>query len=138
MSKDARLARMAHVLIHMQGNVGSVSSDVIARMLDTNPVLVRRMMGDLRNAGIVRSELGPRGGWHLVRKLDEITLLDVHNAFETATIFSIGLPNRITECRVEGAADGAVRRALSAADGAFRESLASCTLAQILSASGVA
>ena len=60
MSKDTRLARVAHVLVHMSFNEGTATSETIAAMLDTNPVVVRRIMGALREGGYVSSERGPK------------------------------------------------------------------------------
>ena len=48
MPSDTRLSRMLHALIHMDRIGGPVTSEVISRMLDTNPVVVRRTMGGLR------------------------------------------------------------------------------------------
>ena len=48
MSSDNRLSRMLHVLIHMDQREQPLTSDEIARMLNTNPVVVRRTMAGLR------------------------------------------------------------------------------------------
>ncbi|WP_163333785.1 Rrf2 family transcriptional regulator, partial [Klebsiella aerogenes] len=71
MRHDSRLSRMLHVLIHMDRYDGSITSDNIAKMLNTNPVVVRRTMAGLRNTGYVRSDKGHGGGWILARPLDE-------------------------------------------------------------------
>ena len=44
MRNDFRLSRMLHVLVHLHGRKGAASSEEIATILDTNPVLVRRML----------------------------------------------------------------------------------------------
>ena len=61
MRQDGRLARMIHVLVHMGLLGGRETSERIAQMLNTNPVVVRRTMASLRQYGIVESE-GGRGG----------------------------------------------------------------------------
>ena len=55
---DARLSRMLHLLIHMGRMEGPLTSDDAAMMLGTNPVVVRRTMAGLRDAGYVRSMKG--------------------------------------------------------------------------------
>ncbi|MFP8913766.1 transcriptional regulator, partial [Pseudomonas aeruginosa] len=42
MRNDTRLSRMLHVLIHMARHEGPATSEAIAQMLGTNPVVVRR------------------------------------------------------------------------------------------------
>ena len=71
MRNDSRLSRMLHVLIHMDKHQHASTSDMIAKMLNTNPVVVRRTMAGLREQGYVRSEKGHGGGWTLVRPLSE-------------------------------------------------------------------
>ncbi len=56
MKQDSRLVRMLHVLIHIGLLGGRETSETIARMLNTNPVVVRRTMSALRRKGIVGSE----------------------------------------------------------------------------------
>ncbi len=136
MAKDSRLTRVSHVLVHMAGHDGMASSDLIGRMLDTNPVVVRRMMGLLRNAGLVRSTAGPGGGWQLARSLDDITLLTVHHALQ-ATVFAIAAGTATSSCRVELAVDNAVGAALHVANHALEEALAAITLTDVRSAAGV-
>ncbi len=56
MKRDSRLARMIHVLIHMGLLGGRETSETIAKMLNTNPVVVRRTMAALKRKGVVDSE----------------------------------------------------------------------------------
>jgi len=131
MAKDTRLIRVAHVLVHMAGHDGMASSKLIGRMLETNPVVVRRMMGLLRNAGLVQSVAGSRGGWRLGRDLGSITLLAIHRALLPASIFAIDGGSSMSACKVEQAANDAVGGALRTADQAFEVALGEVTLADI-------
>ena len=49
---------MLHLLIHMGRMDGTLTSDAAAIMLGTNPVVIRRTMAGLRDAGYVRSVRG--------------------------------------------------------------------------------
>ena len=80
-----------HVLVYLAGPGidRPVSSDELAVSANVNPVYVRRVLGPLREAGIVRSRPGAQGGWELVRdpasvRLDEIWQL-VHGGAVLAT-----------------------------------------------------
>ncbi|EKA50050.1 RrF2 family transcriptional regulator, partial [Pseudomonas aeruginosa] len=103
MRNDTRLSRMLHVLIHMARHEGPATSEAIAQMLGTNPVVVRRTMALLKNEGYVSSEKGHRGGWRLAKPLADITLLDIHQALGASSIFAIGLSTDHPECLVEQA-----------------------------------
>ncbi|NRA88555.1 MAG: Rrf2 family transcriptional regulator, partial [Rhizobiales bacterium] len=65
MRSDNRLSRMLHVLLHMSEQDAPVTSDKIAKILGTNPVVVRRMMAGLRVKEYVVSTKGAGGGWTL-------------------------------------------------------------------------
>jgi Rrf2 family protein len=59
------------------------TSESIAVSVNTNPVVIRRLLGRLREAGMVESQGGVGGGWRLKVPARRITLLDVLRAVET-------------------------------------------------------
>ncbi|MDT8838931.1 Rrf2 family transcriptional regulator [Paraburkholderia fungorum] len=103
MRTDSRLSRMLHALIHMDRHDGPLTSETIAQMLGTNPVVVRRMLAGLRDQGYVQSEKGHGGGWIVSKNLDELTLLDVYRAVGEPPIFSELFTEDHPECLVEQA-----------------------------------
>ena len=109
MPNDTRLSRMLHVLIHMDHIGAPVTYEVISRMLDTNPVVVRRTMAGLRAAGYLTSVKGHGGGWALARPLDEVTLRDIHDALGSPKVFAIGLADDDPRCLVERAVNAALK-----------------------------
>jgi DNA-binding IscR family transcriptional regulator len=116
MPTDNRLSRMLHVLIHMDHIGEPVTSETISRMLDTNPVVVRRTMAGLRAAGYLTSVKGHGGGWTLARPLDEVTLRDIHDALGGPRVFAIGLADDNPRCLIEKAANDALKDALDDAE----------------------
>lgn len=116
MPRDLRLSRLLHVLIHMDRHLKLATSEQISRMIATNPVVVRRMMGGLRDRGIVASEKGHGGGWRLARPLAEVTLLDVHAAVGAPALFNIGPDAEPSTCLVERAVDARLGAALQEAE----------------------
>ena len=116
MPTDNRLSRMLHVLIHMDHMGGPVTSETISRMLDTNPVVVRRTMAGLRSAGYVTSVKGHGGGWTLATPLDELTLRDIHTALGSPRVFAIGLSDDDPRCLVEQAVNLALKDAMAEAE----------------------
>ena len=57
------------------------TSEWIAKSVNTNPVVIRRVIGKLRDAELVQVRRGV-GGTTLQKQLNEITLLDVYRAVE--------------------------------------------------------
>ncbi|WP_166626365.1 Rrf2 family transcriptional regulator [Jeotgalicoccus sp. S0W5] len=59
----------------------TLSSTQIAESVNTNPVVIRRLMGKLKEAGLIEVSRGNTGA-KLLKSLDEITLFDVYKAIE--------------------------------------------------------
>ena len=116
MPTDSRLSRMLHVLIHMEQIGRPVTSEVIGKMLGANPVVVRRTMGTLREAGYLTSEKGHGGGWALAKPLDDISLHDIHVALGSPKIFALGTSNDDPKCKVERAVNLALEDAMAEAE----------------------
>lgn len=131
MKTDERLARMLHVLVHMGLLGGKETSETIAQMLNTNPVVVRRTLGELREHGIVESEGGRGGGWKLIKPLDEITVLDVQRALREGSLLPAPVSRDHPTCPVEQASNALLERAHAAAESVLLEQYAATTLADI-------
>ncbi len=131
MRQDSRLSRMLHVLLHMARHDGPYTSEQIAQMLATNPVVVRRTMAGLRDAGYVRSEKGHGGGWRIACDLRTVTLLDVHLAVGGPQIFAIGNESDNPDCGVERVVNAALHDALTQAEQLLRNRLRDVTLADL-------
>ena len=131
MPTDNRLPRVLHVLLHLDEIDAPVTSELIGQMLGMNPSLVRRTMAGLRKAGMVGSTKGHGGGWHLTKKLDEISLADVYGALGTPTLFALGPAGDTPDCLLERAANSAVAGALEAAKSEFEAKISAVTVADL-------
>jgi len=131
MRKDSRLSRMLHVLLHMARHDGPMTSEHIAQMLQTNPVVVRRTMAGLRDAGYVRSEKGHGGGWAIAADLEKVSLLDIHRAVGGPTLFAIGSAQEDPACAVEQAVNEALDDALREAEALLVARLGAVSLAEL-------
>ena len=110
MRRDSRLSGVLHVLLHLAEHRGPVTSEVLAKAMHTNPVVLRRVMAGLRDQGFVRSEKGHGGGWTLARDLSEITLRDIYAALGSPLLFAIGNRTEAPDCLVEQAVNAALNR----------------------------
>jgi Rrf2 family protein len=75
-STNTRFAVAVHVMTYLAGDTGDrpVSSDELSGSTNVNPVYVRRVLGPLREAGLVRSRPGVHGGWELAVDPKDVTL----------------------------------------------------------------
>lgn len=131
MKRDSRLSVALHVLLHMGEIDEPVTSESIGAMMRTNPVVVRRTMSGLREAGIVHSVKGHGGGFSLARALDKVSLLEVYEALGAPTLFSIGHREESPGCLVEKAVNRIVGKSLGDAERRLLEELGRTTVADI-------
>jgi len=131
MSRDSRLSDVLHVLLHMAEAGSPVTSEVLARAMSTNPVVVRRLLAGLREQGYVRSDKGHGGGWSLARSLSDITLADIHAALGRPSLLAIGNRAASPQCLVEQAVNAALGQALGEAEALLRDRFGQITLARL-------
>jgi DNA-binding IscR family transcriptional regulator len=131
MKRDSRLSSMLHILLHMAHAGRQLTSEELARMLQTNPVLVRRTLAGLRERGLVSAEKGHGGGWVVARSLDAITLYDVYEGLGEPELFAIGHRNAQSPCLVEQAVNGALDQTLAEAEALVLARLREVTLAAL-------
>ncbi|MVA98636.1 transcriptional regulator [Nitratireductor sp. CAU 1489] len=132
MKRDTRLSAMLHLLLHMADTDEPLRSADLARFMRGNAAAVRRTMAGLRQAGIVISEKGHGGGWHLARDLEAITLADIHRALGAPDFFAFGNRNSQPNCLIEQTVNAALEDTMRDAEQRILERLSAVTLADIL------
>ncbi len=131
MKHDSRLSSVLHALLHMAEHEGPMTSEVLAQCLGTNPVVVRRTMGLLREAGLVTSDRGHAGGWRISADLSTVTLRHLHEALGEPAIFALGNRNERPQCLVEQSVNAALDGAFADAEALLLERFAGITLATL-------
>ena len=101
-------------------------------MMDTKPVVLRRTLGGLRDAGIVAAEKGHGGGWSLASDLRSVTLGDVYDAIGPSTVFGIGPRDPNPDCPIESAVNRSVGEALAEAEALLMKRLRNVAVADVL------
>ncbi|MEZ4390511.1 MAG: Rrf2 family transcriptional regulator [Polyangiales bacterium] len=133
MRRDSRLSGVLHVLLHMAQAEGPVTSDAMARAMETNPVVIRRVLAGLRDQGYVRAEKGHGGGWTLACDLATVTLRDIYHALGEPTLLAIGHRTENPGCLVEEAVNAALGRAFDEANALLLARFGEVTLAMLAS-----
>ena len=131
MKRDSRLSGVLHCLLHMAELGTPVTSEWLARAMQTNPVVIRRLMGGLRDAGFVASAKGHGGGWVLSCRLEDITLRDVHEAVGAPELLAVGHREESPGCLVEQAVNAALDSAYRDAEALLLDRLGTVTLAAL-------
>lgn len=131
MKQDSRLSGILHILLHLMEREGPVTSEDLAGMLATNPVVVRRIMAGLRQQGYVRSEKGHGGGWSPGRDLSNVTLRDIYLTLGRQSLFAIGNRTESPQCLVEQAVNATLEKAFHDAEERLLESFGNVTLSML-------
>jgi Rrf2 family protein len=131
MKRDSRLSGVLHILLHMGESPGPVTSDTLAGMMQTNPVVIRRILAGLRKQGLVQSEKGHGGGWRLARDLQQVTLYDIYEALDRPAILAMENRTESPGCRVEQAVNVAMEQAFHDAEAVLLNRFREVTLAEL-------
>lgn len=130
MKRNSRLSLALHTLGHMANkpNEFQKSADIAAHA-GTNPVVVRRVLGRLREAGLLISEKGHAGGWRLARAPQTITLADVYIALNERLI-TVDAEDDVPRCSVEHALYRRVSSVMEDIERSLIDRLATTTIAE--------
>jgi Rrf2 family protein len=113
---------------------GPVCSALVAESVHTNPVVIRRLMGELEKAQLVRSVAGRAGGFELNRDAAQITLADVYFAVEDESVFRMHKVDPQSNCPVAAQLGKVLSGPLKAAECALHGSLAGTTIRDVAAA----
>lgn len=130
---STRFSIAIHTLSLTAVNPEGSTGDFIACSVNTNPVVIRRIIGMLKKAGLVKVRSGV-GGASLRKAPEHITLLDVYravNVTEDNHLFRIH-ENSNMNCPVGQNIERVLRSELEEAQALMEQRLARTTLAQLL------
>jgi Rrf2 family protein len=133
---SSRFAVAVHVLALLASSrEEALSSEYIAGSVNTNPVVIRRLMVMLRAAGLVQTLAGRGGGFLLAVEPEDVTLLDIYRAVDERALIAIhNQPN--VQCEVGRHIKTVLEDYTTAAARAMEASLQTVTLAAVVSSIG--
>jgi Rrf2 family protein len=133
MAANSKFAVAVHAL-SVLGYFGEefMTSEVVASSVNTNPVVIRRLLSSLRRARLVESQTGNQGGLRLTRKPEQITLLDIYRALETDGFMAIHANSENKKCPVSRNIKPVLDSVFAATEHAVDETLKRTTLADLI------
>lgn len=134
MLSSSRFVVASHVmtLLAMNAGKGPLCSSTIAHSVETNPVVIRRLMSQLESAGLVASTSGRAGGFLLTKPADEISLASIYSAVEDEQVFRMHRESNEPGCETARAILCALMPRLAEASKAMTEKLGGTMLNQIV------
>ncbi|MDB6054481.1 MAG: ywnA [Verrucomicrobiales bacterium] len=118
------------VLAYKDGE--AVTSTLLASSVNTNAVVIRRLLPLLQAAGLIETTKGAGSGSHLRKKPERIRLDSIYRAVETDEPFTAHSKTPNQACPVGYCIQSALDKVFSSAECAMQEELAKTTLADIL------
>lgn len=109
------------------------TSDMIAGSVNTNPVVIRRILGMLKNAGLVDMKRGT-GGSYLTKPIEDISLLEVYKAVEVVEdggLFQIH-PNPNPNCPIGANIQSVIEVTMFSAQEAMENALRKVTMLDVV------
>lgn len=110
-----------------------VCSTFIAQSVNTNPVVIRRLMASMEQHSLVKSLAGRKGGFILARDPRSITLQEIFNALEGSELFRRHVREPSKECPVGACIANVISKPLRVAEEAMNAALARTTLQDLVS-----
>jgi Rrf2 family protein len=122
-----------HIMTALAFSPGEViGSQTLAASVNTNPVVVRRLLLALRRAGLIETFTGKYGGARLGKKPREISLVDIYDAVEPRPVIPVNERKALKKCPVSCNMKTIMSRVAESTDEAVRKHLRGISLAQLV------
>lgn len=101
MAANSQFSMAVHVLAMLAGSKDeNLKSDFLACSVNTNAVVIRRLLGQLNHANLVVSQTGANGGSRLARCPKEINLAEIYKAVNCGEVFALHARAPSRDCPV--------------------------------------
>ena len=122
-----------HIMTALAFSPGDViGSQTLAASVNTNPVVVRRLLLALRRAGLIETFTGKHGGARLRKKPNQISLVKIYDAVEPRPVIPVNERRALRRCQVSCNMKSIMSRVAEDTEQAVRKHLRGVTLAQLV------
>ncbi|MEP6937163.1 MAG: Rrf2 family transcriptional regulator [Chthoniobacterales bacterium] len=121
-----------HIMAALAFSGGIIDSQTLAQSVNTNPVVVRRLLLALRRAGLVETFSGKYGGARLRKLAGAISLRDIYDAVEPRPVIAVSQRKAWRHCPVSCRMHAIMTSVAESAEDAMRAHLADVTLKKLV------
>ncbi len=133
MAANSQFSMAVHILTLLaRGGEDKVKSECIAGSVNTNPVVIRRILSQLGHAGLVTSQTGATGGTRLAKRPEEISLCAIYKAVSCGEVFALHPRGVNQDCPVGRGIESVLCNIQKEIDKAVGDRLGQYTLATVL------
>ena len=133
MASSSQFSIAVHVLVMLAQSVGAnVKSEYLAESVNTNAVVIRRLLCQLSQARLVVSQTGAAGGTRLAKSAENISLKEIYAATSTGEVFALHRQKPNQECPVGKNIESFLCNLQKEIDQVIEDKLAQRTLKNVL------
>ena len=133
MAANSQFSMAVHILTMLAGSPGeNMKSERLAGSVNTNAVVIRRILSQLGQANLVTSQTGAFGGTQLARDPDDISLDDVYKAVSCGEVFALHPKAPNQDCPVGRNIEAVLCNLQKEIDRSVGEKLAQYTLGDVM------
>ena len=137
MNTSHRFAVGVHIMALLASSEGPISSSLIAGSVNTNPAMIRRILGLLGKAGLTTASMGSSGGTVLARPAAKVSLLDIYRAVEEPGILALHANAPNPACDVGREITRVLSGVIERAEASMEAVIAEVTVQDILQGLGI-
>jgi len=135
MASSSKFSIAVHVLTLLATtDEENLKSEYMACSVNTNPVVIRRMLCELSKAKLVVSQKGACGGTKLAKTPENISLVEIYRAVESGTPFSLHRKRPSARCYIGKHIEAVLENLQSEVDMAIARALGKYTLNDVITA----
>jgi len=131
-SVNTQFAIAVHLLAAIASRREKVTSEELARSVNTNPAFVKRILAKISKAALISTSSGKLGGSVLAKKASEISLLDVYTAVDAPNAFAIHAYPSTKSCEISSNIKEVMGKVSEKVQSAFERELKKTTIADVL------
>lgn len=135
MNINSQFVVATHIMSILAGNklyrqeYACTNSGMISKSVNTNPVVIRKILSKLAEANLVVSKPGPHGGSEVARHPSKITLKEIYLAVEEKdSLFHMHYGNPNADCPIGGHIQDSLKVTIDKAKESIKKVLAERTL----------
>ncbi len=133
MAANSQFSIAVHVLVLLaKSGAQNVTSECLAKSVNTNAVVIRRLLCNLQEARLVSSQTGAGGGTQLVKQPKDVRINEVYSAVATAEVFALHPNEPNKNCPIGKNIQNVLENLQSEIDETVEQKLAQYTLRDII------